>query len=141
MPLRIFESDDKEKNTDISKNKQSILLCKVRKYIPLFVKVCNNISELEESDLSRLEVNGKSVMIARVGERIYATDVWCTHEQADLSLGIFRDCVVKCPLHGAEFDVATGCVVRGPNGEDPSAISCLKTYASEVRANELWIDL
>ena len=108
--------------------------------IELYVKACN-ISELGNSDLSRLEIDGNPIMITRVGDKIYTTDVWCTHEQADLSLGIIRGCTVMCPLHQAQFDITDGRVIRGPNGGDPGSIPPLKTYKNKLQADELWIDI
>jgi nitrite reductase/ring-hydroxylating ferredoxin subunit len=38
----------------------------------------------------------------------------CTHRGGDLSKGSLSGKVVKCPRHGAKFDVTTGEVAAGP---------------------------
>ena len=51
-----------------------------------------------------------------------ATQARCTHKQGPLSEGSLDGTTVTCPLHGAQFNVWTGTVLRGP-AKDP-----LKTY-------------
>jgi uncharacterized protein YbjT (DUF2867 family)/nitrite reductase/ring-hydroxylating ferredoxin subunit len=51
-----------------------------------------------------------------------ATQARCTHRQGPLSEGVIDGSTVTCPLHGAQFNVWTGVVLRGP-AKDP-----LKTY-------------
>jgi len=55
-----------------------------------------------------------------------ATQAMCTHKQAPLSEGSLDGSTVTCPLHGAQFNVWTGAVLRGP-AHDP-----LKTYRVNV---------
>jgi nitrite reductase/ring-hydroxylating ferredoxin subunit len=55
-----------------------------------------------------------------------ATQARCTHRQGPLSEGAIDGSTVTCPLHGAQFNVWTGAVLRGP-ANDP-----LKTYAVTV---------
>lgn len=46
-----------------------------------------------------------------------ATQAKCTHRGGDLSKGRLDGSTVRCPLHGAMFDVATGAVLMGPARE------------------------
>ena len=55
-----------------------------------------------------------------------ATQAKCTHRQGPLSEGTFDGSTVTCPLHGSQFNVRTGAVLRGP-AKDP-----LKTYRVTV---------
>lgn len=43
-----------------------------------------------------------------------ATQARCPHRQGPLSEGTLDGSTVRCPLHGAEFNVWTGVVLRGP---------------------------
>jgi uncharacterized protein YbjT (DUF2867 family)/nitrite reductase/ring-hydroxylating ferredoxin subunit len=55
-----------------------------------------------------------------------ATQARCTHKQGPLSEGSLDGTTVTCPLHGAQFNVWTGAVLRGP-AQEP-----LKTYRVTV---------
>jgi uncharacterized protein YbjT (DUF2867 family)/nitrite reductase/ring-hydroxylating ferredoxin subunit len=58
-----------------------------------------------------------------------ATQARCTHRQGPLSEGTLDGSTVTCPLHGAQFNVWTGAVLRGP-ARDP-----LKTYDVTVEGD------
>ena len=62
------------------------------------------------------------VAVLNVAGRFCATHSICTNRGGLLSEGTIEDTTVTCPLHGSQFDVCTGAVLRGP-AKDP-----LKTY-------------
>jgi uncharacterized protein YbjT (DUF2867 family)/nitrite reductase/ring-hydroxylating ferredoxin subunit len=66
------------------------------------------------------------VAVFNVGGRFCATQDKCTHRQGSLSKGKLDGSTVTCPLHGSEFNVCTGAVLRGP-AKDP-----LQTYRVTV---------
>lgn len=92
--------------------------------------------EIAENSAKRVEVNGVPIAIIRCGERFYAIDDTCTHEEASLSEGEVwdYDCSVECPLHGARFSLETGEVLALP------AILPVKTYPVTVENGEVKID-
>jgi len=62
------------------------------------------------------------VAVFNVGGSFCATQNKCTHRQGPLSKGKLDGSTVTCPNHGAQFNVCTGAVLRGP-AKDP-----LQTY-------------
>jgi 3-phenylpropionate/trans-cinnamate dioxygenase ferredoxin component len=56
------------------------------------------------------------ISIARVDDRLYAFDDFCTctAEACPLSGGLLRATTLMCQCHGSRFDIATGAVVNGP---------------------------
>jgi nitrite reductase/ring-hydroxylating ferredoxin subunit len=60
--------------------------------------------------------------VFNVNGTFFATQSKCTHRQGLLSEGKLDGSTVTCPLHGAQFNVCTGAVLRGP-AKDP-----LKAY-------------
>lgn len=64
--------------------------------------------------------------VFNVGGNLSATQDKCTHRQGPLSKGKLDGSTVTCPLHGSQFNVCTGEVLRGP-ATDP-----LKTYRVTV---------
>lgn len=64
--------------------------------------------------------------VFNVAGNLCATQSKCTHRQGPLSKGKLDGSTVTCPLHGAQFNVCTGAVLRGP------AQVPLKTYRVAV---------
>jgi nitrite reductase/ring-hydroxylating ferredoxin subunit len=62
------------------------------------------------------------VAVFNVAGSFCATQDKCTHSQGPLSEGELDGSTVTCPYHGAQFNVCTGAVLRGPAKEP------LKTY-------------
>ena len=104
------------------------------------VRVCKT-SEVPVGRLVLVQVGGKDLVIANVDGKFYAMDNWCTHEEGDLSHGELRDNVVTCPEHGAQFDVASGQVLTGPDGDAPDSISPENTYMVKVEGDDLMVEL
>ena len=96
---------------------------------------------MNENEPVRVEVGNNYLMITKVGEIVFVTDATCTHEEADLSLGILSGTVITCPLHQAKFDLNNGLVLQGPNRTDPSTIPELKTYKVKIENDEILIDI
>lgn len=61
-----------------------------------------------------VNLQGKNILLANSGGEIYATSAVCTHEEADLSLGILAGDKIVCPLHFSEFDLSTGDAINEP---------------------------
>lgn len=60
------------------------------------------------------EIGDLRVAIYLIAGKIHATNNVCSHAFALLTDGWLYDTLVECPLHGAQFDVTTGKVARGP---------------------------
>lgn len=54
------------------------------------------------------------VAVFHDGDRYYALDDTCTHEESGLADGWVEDGCVECPLHGARFRLADGAVLTPP---------------------------
>jgi nitrite reductase/ring-hydroxylating ferredoxin subunit len=91
--------------------------------------------------LSRFDIEDHPLIVAKVGEKYCVADCFCTHQEADLSLGIISDEIIECPLHHAKFNVTNGRVVAGPDETDTSSIKNLRTYETKVENGKVWADL
>jgi 3-phenylpropionate/trans-cinnamate dioxygenase ferredoxin component len=92
-------------------------------------------SQLVRNKPVRLEKNGKSICVARIGDEVFAIDDTCTHGQASLSEGDVTGFRIECWLHGAEFDLRTGEVMSLP------ATQAVKTYQVSVVADSVTIEI
>ncbi len=106
----------------------------------VLVRACSE-SDLPLGGLKYVRAGGKDFVIANVDGDFYAMDNWCTHEQGNLSQGESQKNVLTCPDHGAQFDITTGRVLGGPDGESPNSISPEKTYKVIVQGNDLMVEI
>lgn len=70
--------------------------------------VCK-VSDLEEGTPKQFKLSGdKPCLVVKHRGQIHAVSDKCTHYGASLCSGAFSDGVVRCPWHGACFNVETG---------------------------------
>jgi nitrite reductase/ring-hydroxylating ferredoxin subunit len=77
------------------------------------------VRALQEDDLpddtpTAALAEGRQIMLYRQRGTLYAIDNVCSHAGGLLSRGTVAGLTVTCPLHGARFGLADGCVTRGP---------------------------
>ena len=73
-------------------------------------------TELKDGTMKDVSVDGREILLARVGEKYYAADNRCPHMGGKLSKGKLEGTVVTCPLHGSQFDLKKGEVIRWLKG-------------------------
>jgi len=73
-------------------------------------------SELKDGAMKDVSVNGREILLAKVGDKYYAADNRCPHAGGKLSQGKLEGFVVTCPVHGSQFDLRDGQVVRWLKG-------------------------
>ena len=78
---------------------------------------------------------GVALLVIRVGDRLYACERACPHEQADLSLGRVTDGQLHCPRHQAWFDLGDGRISPGWTSR------ALRRYAVRIADGEVQVDL
>jgi 3-phenylpropionate/trans-cinnamate dioxygenase ferredoxin subunit len=71
-------------------------------------------SDLTPGKPQRIEVDGVSACVARVGDEVFAIGDTCSHSDASLSEGDITEYRIECWLHGAEFDLRTGVALTLP---------------------------
>ena len=99
-----------------------------------FIKVAK-LDDLEDGDLMAVEVDGEPVCLAKVDGEVYAFTDNCTHISGPLNEGELDDDVLTCPWHGAQFNVRTGKVLRGPARQD------IQTYAVQVDNDDILVSI
>jgi uncharacterized membrane protein/nitrite reductase/ring-hydroxylating ferredoxin subunit len=98
----------------------------------IFVSV-PNAEHLRNGETLRVEINRQVMTIARIDNRLYAFQEFCTHRFGPLSEGSFHGFNVQCPWHESCFDVRTGKVTGGPAKVD------LKTFKIETRDGKVGV--
>jgi len=92
-------------------------------------------SELQRGKPVKVEKDGKTICVARVGDEVFAVDDTCSHSDASLSEGDVTDFKIECWLHGAEFDLRTGEALT------PPAVAPLHTYGVHVDGDSVTVEI
>lgn len=100
---------------------------------PPFVAVAS-ADELESGRFLKAEVAGRALLIAQVGEDVYAVEDLCSHEDYPLSYGCLDHDRIKCSLHGSRFDLKTG------EPMDEPADQPIATFAVVISEGQIWVD-
>jgi 3-phenylpropionate/trans-cinnamate dioxygenase ferredoxin subunit len=93
------------------------------------------LSQLEHGKPVKVEKDGKTICVARVGDQVFAVDDTCSHSDASLSEGDVTDFKIECWLHGAEFDLRTGEALT------PPAVAPLHTYGVHVDGDSVTVEI
>lgn len=71
-----------------------------------------SIGDIEPGATKVVTVQGREVVLARVGDGYFAVDNRCPHMGGHLGRGTLEGTVITCPLHGSQFDVTDGRALR-----------------------------
>jgi nitrite reductase/ring-hydroxylating ferredoxin subunit len=74
------------------------------------------LADLPAGQLLAVEIAGTRVVLARVGDGVYACGDVCAHRGGRLSEGRLSGARLACPLHGWMYDVRSGQCVFPPRG-------------------------
>ena len=81
-----------------------------------FITIAKTI-DIAEGTMKGFSLEGKDVLVARIDGQYYAATGRCPHMQGFLSRGKLKGTIVTCPVHGSQFDLKTGKVVRWVQGK------------------------
>lgn len=84
------------------------------------------VDDLKDGEMKEVEVGGTKVLLFKSDGKFHATGAKCSHYGAPLAKGVFCDGTVRCPWHGACFNVATGDI------EDYPGLDSIPTFDVEV---------
>jgi len=95
-----------------------------------FVPVCT-VDELPDGGRVYVEIDGDSIVVFNIAGSYFAIADICSHDDGPLGDGELDGYDVKCPRHGAAFDVRTGKALSLP------AIVDIPAYPVRVVAGEI----
>jgi len=99
-----------------------------------WIKACS-VGQVKDGELFGFVHEGKKLLIANLKGKIHATDLICTHADADLSTGFLSDEGVRCPLHLSVFNL-----VNGKPQNLPAEIP-LNIYNVKIDADEIYVEI
>lgn len=93
-----------------------------------------SLAEMADREFLSVPSQSGAVAIFRAGQELFAMQDRCSHASWPLTKGIYRDGVVECALHKAQFCVRTGAALRLP------ARQPVRVYPLKVEDGDIYID-
>jgi nitrite reductase (NADH) small subunit len=81
-----------------------------------------------------LVAGDRIVALFNVDGQFYALDGICPHQGGPLGKGFLGGCLVTCPWHGWQFNVATGQHQASQSLRHP-------TFPTKVEGEEVWVEI
>jgi 3-phenylpropionate/trans-cinnamate dioxygenase ferredoxin subunit len=105
--------------------------------------------ELEEGAMKSFVIEGQEIVIAMVKSNYYAVRGRCPHLGGKLAEGKLEGTVITCPLHGSQFDIADGHVIRWTNlsgfmakvGQAVKPAKPLVTYRVKLEGDAVMVEI
>ncbi len=95
-----------------------------------YVRVCR-VADLPDPGKTVVEVGDRLVGLFHVSGTFWAIDDLCTHDGGPLAEGELDDHTIRCPRHGALFDIRSGRALTMP-ATRPTVAHEVKVVGDEV---------
>ena len=69
-------------------------------------------ADLKDGTMKMVNVSGKDILLARIGNEVYGVSNICPCRGCDLSKGKLEGYIVSCPCHDWKFDIRTGVYLK-----------------------------
>jgi nitrite reductase/ring-hydroxylating ferredoxin subunit/uncharacterized membrane protein len=98
-----------------------------------------DVTEIPEGKPTRAKAGPQTLVLVRSGETIHALHDQCAHAGGSLSSGKIVDGCIECPLHGSQFELATGNRHQGPTVYDQPCYEVRRTDAGGYEARRVTV--
>ena len=95
-------------------------MCIIHIYYNMTKFLVGKVSDLSEGNITHMTAGGKEILIANVKGNYFAIGNICTHAGAELHEGELNGKELKCPWHGAKWDITTGNLIWFPQNLKPT---------------------
>jgi 3-phenylpropionate/trans-cinnamate dioxygenase ferredoxin component len=105
--------------------------------------------DLKDGQMKSVKAGGQAVLVAKVGGKFYATENTCPHMGGKLAQGKLEGTVITCPLHGSQFQLRDGSVVRWTNWPGVAVAvtklirrpRAIKTYPVKIEGDKMLVQV
>lgn len=113
-----------------------------------FIEVAN-VSKFKNGTKKKIKVDDREILLVMIQDKFFAVDNLCPHLEGNLSRGKLQGTIIECPLHGTQFDLKDGKVLRWLKGygslsavdEDFKASHTLNTYDVKIEGNSVLLNI
>src|SRR5947207_12527459 len=88
----------------------------------------------DEGRVHSVDLDGRTIALARCGTRVGALDNHCPHQGGPLGEGSIENGLLRCPWHGYDYDPLTG-IAPGTHGDRAT------TFEVDVRDDGVYVAL
>lgn len=101
------------------------------------------LATLGPGTMREVALDGRSVLLVRLAEQVHAVDGICPHAGGVLADGDLDGSRVRCPEHGATYEVTDGSVLVDPDGVEPpqGGTTALTHFPTRVVGGMIEVDL
>ena len=99
-----------------------------------FVTVAKK-DEIAPAGCKKVELGNYKLAVFHVDGDFYVIDDTCSHAEASLSEGQLEGTIVRCPRHGAKFDITNGKALSLP------AFKPVRSYKVQLAGDEVQVEL
>ena len=97
-------------------------------------KLVGSVSDFEEGTPVIHDFKYETAALYRIGDKIFAIEDRCSHDDGPLADGDVEGCEVICPRHGARFDLKTGEATAMPASES------IASYAVKIEDENVYVE-
>jgi nitrite reductase/ring-hydroxylating ferredoxin subunit len=100
-----------------------------------FISVCK-VSDIAVGTFSTFKIDNLDILVANLDGQVYAVSAICPHLSGYLGNGKIVGTSIKCPVHGAEYDLKTGKITK----DLPWLMKKLTKETSDLKAYKIKIE-
>lgn len=93
------------------------------------------LTDIPDRGMSTVKVGNYQILLCRLESMVFAIRAHCSHQGAPLEQGHLEGAFLRCPRHGATFDVRTGSRVGRHLCED------LEVYPVVLKGEDIYVSL
>jgi nitrite reductase/ring-hydroxylating ferredoxin subunit len=93
------------------------------------------VDQVKPGQSHLVRIKDQAIALFNIEGTIFGLDNTCPHSRGPLVEGRVSGHKVRCPWHGAQFDITTGACLAGP------ATQAVKTYVVHVENGSVFIEL
>jgi toluene monooxygenase system ferredoxin subunit len=92
------------------------------------------LEDLWSGEMISREIDGESILLVNIDDRVYAYADVCPHQKSRLSEGILTEKTIRCARHHWEFDVCSGGGINPLN-------TCLRRFPVTLDGEDILVDV
>jgi len=100
----------------------------------LALHLLEKLHRLHDGYSKAVAIEGQSLLLLQTEGKVHLIANSCPHMQAPLTRASISGNTIRCPVHGIEFDLISGCAKKGQGGK-------LRRYPLVYEGNQIAVDL